>query len=86
MSYTIAEKILKTHSKVEEIIPGQIIEAEIDLIMVHEQLSPRIHKEYEKLGLDKVWDPNKKIFYLGSLDSRTNNFSSPNAPRLPTIC
>jgi len=64
MSYTIAEKILKTHSEVEEISPGQFIEAEIDLIMVHEQLGGRIHKEYEKLGLDKVWDPNKIFFIL----------------------
>ena len=64
MSYTVAEKILKTHSKVEEISPGQFIEAEIDLIMVHEQLGGRIHKEYEKLGLDKVWDPNKIFFIM----------------------
>ncbi|MHA1460167.1 MAG: 3-isopropylmalate dehydratase large subunit [Promethearchaeota archaeon] len=64
MSYTIAEKILKTHSKVEDISPGQFIEAEIDLIMVHEQLGGRIHKEYEKLGLDKVWDPNKIFFIM----------------------
>ena len=64
MSYTIAEKILKTHSKVEKLSPGQFIEAEIDLIMVHEQLGGRIHKEYEKLGLDKVWDPNKIFFIM----------------------
>ena len=64
MSYTVAEKILKTHSKVEDISPGQFIEAEIDLIMVHEQLGGRIHKEYEKLGLDKVWNPNKIFFIM----------------------
>jgi len=63
MNYTIAEKILKTHSKVEEISPGQFIEAEIDLIMVHEQLGGRIHLEYKKLGLNTVWDP-KKIFFI----------------------
>ena len=32
--------------------------------MVHEQLGGRIHKEYEKLGLEKVWDPNKIFFIL----------------------
>jgi 3-isopropylmalate/(R)-2-methylmalate dehydratase large subunit len=32
--------------------------------MVHEQLGGRIHKEYEKLGLKKVWDPNKIFFIL----------------------
>ncbi len=64
MGYTIAEKILKAHSNVKEISPGQFIEADIDLIMVHEQLGGRIHLEYEKLGIDYVWDPNKIFFIL----------------------
>jgi len=61
---TIAEKIMMEHSKENNVSPGQFIEANIDLIMVHEQLGGRIHKEYEKLGLNKVWDPNKIFFIL----------------------
>jgi homoaconitate hydratase family protein len=64
MTYTISEKIFLTHSTTKKISPGQFIDAEIDLIMVHEQLGGRIHKEYEKLGLEKVWDPNKIFFIL----------------------
>jgi len=64
LSYTIAEKILLGHSKLNEISPGQFVDCEIDLIMVHEQLGGRIHKEYEKLGIDHVWDPNKIFFIL----------------------
>jgi homoaconitate hydratase family protein len=64
MSYTIAEKIFQSHCSSGKVEPGQFIEAEIDLIMVHEQLGGRIHKEYEKLGLDKVWDPDKIFFIL----------------------
>jgi homoaconitate hydratase family protein len=64
MSYTIAEKILLNHTNLKEIAPGQFIECEIDLIMVHEQLGGRIHEEYNKLGLDYVWDPNKIFFIL----------------------
>ncbi|GAH31680.1 unnamed protein product, partial [marine sediment metagenome] len=55
----IAEKILKEHSNLKEISPGQFINSEIDLIMVHEQLGGRVHIEYEKLGIDYVWDPDK---------------------------
>ncbi len=61
---TIAEKILSGHSSNKTISPGEFIEAEIDLVMVHEQLGGRIHKEYEKLELDKVWDPDKIFFIL----------------------
>jgi homoaconitate hydratase family protein len=64
LNYTIAEKILLNHSNLKEISPGQFINCEIDLIMVHEQLGGRIHKEYEKLAIDYVWDPNKIFFIL----------------------
>lgn len=64
MNYTIAEKVLLEHSTVKHITPGQFIEGDIDLIMVHEQLGGRIHKEYEKLGIDYVWDPSKIFFIL----------------------
>lgn len=32
--------------------------------MVHEQLGGRIHREYEKLAIDYVWDRNKIFFIL----------------------
>ncbi|MHA1669985.1 MAG: 3-isopropylmalate dehydratase large subunit [Promethearchaeota archaeon] len=64
MSLTISEKILKEHSQLKNISPGNFLEADIDLVMVHEQLGGRIYKEYEKLGIDYVWDPNKIFFIL----------------------
>jgi homoaconitate hydratase family protein len=64
MNQTIAQKIFQTHSSSTQVYPDQFVDAEIDLIMVHEQLGGRIHKEYEKLKLDKVWDPNKIFFIL----------------------
>ncbi|MHA1337208.1 MAG: 3-isopropylmalate dehydratase large subunit [Promethearchaeota archaeon] len=64
IGYTIAEKILSDHSNNKDISPEKYIECDIDLVMVHEQLGGRIHKEYNKLGLDKVWDPNKIFFIL----------------------
>lgn len=64
MGYTIAEKILLNHSDVKEVSPGQFIDCDIDCVMVHEQLGGRIHAEYEKLGIDHVWDPNKIFFVL----------------------
>ncbi len=64
MSLTIAQKIMLSHSNQQKCSPGEFIECEIDLIMVHEQLGGRIHEEYEKLGIDYVWDPNKIFFIL----------------------
>lgn len=64
MTLTIAEKVLKSHSNDNDVSPGQFVDANIDLIMVHEQLGGRIQEEYEKLGIDTVWDPNKIFFIL----------------------
>ncbi|MBD3255287.1 MAG: homoaconitate hydratase family protein [Candidatus Lokiarchaeota archaeon] len=64
MGKTIAEKILSSHTTQKSISSGQFIECEIDLIMVHEQLGGRINKEYEKLELDHVNDPEKIFFIL----------------------
>ncbi|TXT53363.1 MAG: 3-isopropylmalate dehydratase large subunit 1 [Promethearchaeota archaeon] len=51
------------HSQEETISPGEFINCDIDLVMVHEQLGGRISEEYKKLGIDYVWDP-KKIFFI----------------------
>lgn len=65
LGYTICEKIFKNHTTdLKEIKPNQYINASIDMVMVHEQLGGRIHKEYEKLDIDYVWDPNKIFFIL----------------------
>ncbi len=52
------------HTNLKEISPGQFIDCDVDLVMVHEQLGGRIHEEYEKLGMDHVWDPDKIFFIL----------------------
>ncbi|TXT67316.1 MAG: 3-isopropylmalate dehydratase large subunit 1 [Promethearchaeota archaeon] len=64
MSYTISEKVLLEHSEKEDISSGEFIECSIDMVMVHEQLGGRIHQEYEKLHLNRVWDPSKIFFIL----------------------
>ncbi len=60
---TITQKILSEHcdGKPE---PGEFINCDIDLIMVHEQLGGRIAPEYEKLNLDYVKNPEKIVYIL----------------------
>ncbi|MHA1339010.1 MAG: 3-isopropylmalate dehydratase large subunit [Promethearchaeota archaeon] len=44
--------------------PNNFIECNIDLIMVHEQLGGRINKEYYKLGINYVKNPEKIVYIL----------------------
>ena len=73
MAMTMTQKILAKHAGLESVRSGQLIEAELDMILGNDITSPVAINEFEKLGLDNVfhWDkisivpdhftPNKDI-------------------------
>lgn len=56
---TMAEKILAAHAGLEEVVPGQLIECDLDLVLSNDVTSPIAIKEFKKVGVDKVFDPTK---------------------------
>jgi 3-isopropylmalate/(R)-2-methylmalate dehydratase large subunit len=66
MGMTVAEKILAAHSGKGEVVPGDIVHAHVDRVMVHEMLGTPggVAEVYEKLDMDKVWDPDKIVALL----------------------
>ena len=52
---TMAEKILAAHAGLEEVVPGQLIECNLDLVLT----APIAIKEFKKIGVEKVFDPTK---------------------------
>jgi len=72
---SITQKILTSHLKKEQygsgkvkgtrlLEPGEFCDCDLDVIMVHEQLAGRINKEYEKLGLSFVKNPQNIVYIL----------------------
>jgi 3-isopropylmalate/(R)-2-methylmalate dehydratase large subunit len=61
MEMTIAEKILSAHSERKMASAGDIVEASVDLLMVHEVLGSRILPILNEMGFRKVWDPNRVL-------------------------
>ncbi len=59
MGKTLAEKILGSHTEDKKATSGEIVDASIDMIMLHEVLGSRIIPILEKMGVTKVWDPTK---------------------------
>ncbi len=57
---TITEKILASHSNSNEIRPGEIVNAEIDLIMCHDITTTPAISMLEERGLD-IHDPDKIV-------------------------
>ncbi len=60
MGKTIAEKILAKKSGRENISANEIVEAEIDVAMSHEN-ADMVLKAFVKIGVPRVWDPEKIV-------------------------
>jgi 3-isopropylmalate/(R)-2-methylmalate dehydratase large subunit len=59
MGMTITEKILAAHSGRDTVVPGEIINAKLDLIVCHDVTTPPAVQMLKKLGINKVFDPSK---------------------------
>jgi len=60
MGYTITEKILMAHTDKRSISPGDLIECKVDLCLGNDITAPIAISEFEKTGVDEIFD-NKKI-------------------------
>ncbi len=63
MGATLAQKILARASGKASVEPGQYVTANIDLVMVNDQM-PAAYKMLVEAGIDRVWDPNKVVVVL----------------------
>jgi len=61
MGMTIAEKILAAHAGLDEVTPGELVDVEVDLVLANDITAPIAIKELERVGLDKVFDPERVV-------------------------
>jgi len=59
----ITEKILANSSGKKAVHPGEIVDANVDMIMVHDLTGPLAVEAFKKIGTPKVWD-NKKVVVI----------------------
>ena len=59
----ITEKILAKASGKKVVHPGEIVDANVDMIMVHDLTGPLAVEAFKKIGAQKVWD-NKKVVVI----------------------
>ena len=59
MAMTMTQKILAVHAGLDEVVPGQLIEADIDLVLANDITGPVAIRELKKAGMDKVFDKAK---------------------------
>ncbi len=59
----VTEKILANAAGKEEVSPEEIVEAKVDIAMVHDLTGPLTVESFQKIGAKKVWD-NKRVVII----------------------
>jgi 3-isopropylmalate/(R)-2-methylmalate dehydratase large subunit len=60
----ITEKILAKASGKSEVHPGEIVDTNVDIVMVHDLTGPLAVESFKKIGTLKVWDHKKVVVIL----------------------
>lgn len=60
----ITEKILARASDKKKVFPGEIVEARIDVAMVHDLTGPLTIESFRKIGAKKVWNRQRIVIIL----------------------
>jgi 3-isopropylmalate/(R)-2-methylmalate dehydratase large subunit len=60
----ITEKILAKASGKASVSAGEIVDANVDVIMVHDLTGPLAVEAFKKIGAEKVWDNQKVVVIL----------------------
>jgi 3-isopropylmalate/(R)-2-methylmalate dehydratase large subunit len=61
MGMTMTQKILAAHAGRESVAAGELIEAQLDLVLGNDVTTPVALKEFEKMGAGKVFDREKVV-------------------------
>ncbi|MCL5281423.1 MAG: 3-isopropylmalate dehydratase large subunit [Planctomycetes bacterium] len=61
MGMTITEKILARAAGVKNVVPGQLVDANIDVVMCHDVTTPPAISMLVAKGIDRVFDPDKIV-------------------------
>ncbi|MCW3994576.1 MAG: homoaconitase large subunit [Candidatus Bathyarchaeota archaeon] len=64
MKMNITEKILAKAAGKKAVHPGEIVDANVDMVMVHDLTGPLAVEAFKKIGVQKVWDNRKVVVIL----------------------
>jgi len=59
MGMTMTQKILAAHAGLDSVVPGQLIEVELDLVLGNDITTPVAIKAFEEMGMKTVFDKSK---------------------------
>jgi 3-isopropylmalate/(R)-2-methylmalate dehydratase large subunit len=57
----LTEKILAYHAGKDDVVPGEFINVKVDMVLSNDITAPIAIREFRKLGIKKVFDPQKVV-------------------------
>ena len=64
MGMTMTQKILAAHAGLDHVVAGQLIEANLDVVLANDITAPVAINEFEKCGADAVFDNTRIALVL----------------------
>jgi 3-isopropylmalate/(R)-2-methylmalate dehydratase large subunit len=61
MGASLAEKILAAHSGRDKVSPGEFLNVRVDLVMANDITAPIAIREFERVGVSGVFDPERVV-------------------------
>lgn len=61
MGMTITEKILAAHCGKDKVVPGELINCKVDVVLGNDITAPVAIKEFEKIGVETVFDKDRVV-------------------------
>ncbi|HEY79332.1 MAG TPA: 3-isopropylmalate dehydratase large subunit [Dehalococcoidia bacterium] len=58
---TLAEKILAAHCDKKTLVPGELVNVRVDLILANDITAPIAIREFQRIGVKRVFDPKKIV-------------------------
>ena len=59
MPMTMAQKILAAHTGRDSVNVGELLDVDVDFVLANDITAPLAMKEFERLGVDRVFDPRR---------------------------
>jgi len=79
---TITEKILAAHAGLDEVKPGDLITAKVDITLANDITGPVAINEFRKIGVEKVFDKERVVFVPDHFTPNKDIKSAQNAKQI----
>lgn len=83
---TLAEKILAAHADKKKVSPGEFVNVKVDMVLSNDITAPIAIREFQKIGVSKVFDPEKVVMVLDHFMPSSNIASAQIAKMMREFC